>query len=202
MSVYNRKGGSGKSGTLREQFNYYKRQLSNRLIQEQAFKEARGVGTIEGRIYTMFKNVNYEKVFKQGITRKVDSKTVRFVGNEAVQIQIQSFRKRASKSFQADMFITNYIDAMIRNGFDDKNVAKVERLLKSCSIDKLTLIIDKGILPSIEFIYADKLTEDEFVKKVENAVTNGVTSEELREVKEKQKALVRVIKEKSKIMGW
>ena len=202
MSVYNRKGGSGKSGTLREQFNYYKRQLSNRLIQEQAFKEARGVGTIEGRIYTMFKNVDYEKVFKQGITRKVDSKTVRFVGNEAVQIQIQSFRERASKSFQADMFITNYIDAMIRNGFDDKNVAKVERLLQSCSIDKLTLIIDKGILPSIEFIYADKLTEDEFVKKVENAVTNGVTSEELREVKEKQKALVRVIKEKSKIMGW
>lgn len=202
MSVYNRKGGSGKSGTLREQFNYYKRQLSNRLIQEQAFKEARGVGTIEGRIYTMFKNVDYEKVFKQGITRKVDSKTVRFVGNEAVQIQIQSFRERASKSFQADMFITNYIDAMIRNGFDDKNVAKVERLLQSCSIDKLSLIIDKGILPSIEFIYSDKLTEDEFVKKVENAVTNGVTSEELREVKEKQKALVRVIKEKSKIMGW
>lgn len=202
MSVYNRKGGSGKSGTLREQFNYYKRQLSNRLIQEQAFKEARGVGTIEGRIYTMFKNVNYEQVFRQGITRKVKNKTVRFVGNEAVQIQIQSFRERASKSFQADMFITNYLDAMIRNGFDDENVEKVERLLQSCSVDKLSLIVDKGILPSIEFIYADKLTEEEFVEKVEKAVTNGVTREELQEVKEKQRALVRVVKEKSKIMGW
>lgn len=202
MSVYNRKGGSGKSGSLREQFNYYKRQLSNRLIQEQAFKEARGIGTIESRIHTLFKNVNYEQVFKQGITRKVGSKTVRFVRNEAVQIQIQSMRERASKSFQTDNFITNYIYAMIQVGFDDENVNKVERMLQSCSIDKLSLLIDKGVLPSIQFIYADKLTEEEFVEEVRNAVNNGVTREELREVKEKQKALVRVIKEKSKIMGW
>lgn len=202
MSVYNRKGGSGKSGTLREQFNYYKRQLSNRLIQEQAFKEARGIGTIESRIYTMFKHVNYEQVFKQGITRKVGSKTVRFVGSEAVEIQIQSMRQRASKSFQTENFITNYISAMIRVGFDNGSINKVERMLKSCSTDKLTLLIDKGVLPPIEFIYADKMTEEEFVEAVEDAVTNGVTRDELREVKEKQKALVRVIKEKSKIMGW
>lgn len=202
MSVYNRKGGSGKSGTLREQFNYYKRQLSNRLIQEQAFKEARGIGTIESRIHTMFKHVNYEQVFKQGITRKVGSKTVRFVGSEAVEIQIQSMRQRASKSFQTENFITNYISAMIRVGFDNGSINKVERMLKSCSTDKLTLLIDKGVLPPIEFIYADKMTEEEFVEAVEDAVTNGVTRDELREVKEKQKALVRVIKEKSKIMGW
>ena len=202
MSVYNRKGGSGKSGTLREQFNYYKKQLNNRLIQEQAFKEARGIGTIESRIHTMFKHVNYEQVFKQGITRKVGSKTVRFVGSEAVQIQIQSMRERASKSFQTENFITNYISAMIRVGFDNGNINKVERMLKSCSTDKLTLLIDKGVLPPIEFIYADNMTEEEFVEAVEDAVTNGVTRDELREVKEKQKALVRVIKEKSKIMGW
>ena len=86
MSVYNRKGGSGKSGSLREQFNYYKRQLQNRLIKEQAFKEARGIGTIEARVYTMFKNLNYDQVYKQGITRKVGKKTIRFVGEEAVKI--------------------------------------------------------------------------------------------------------------------
>ena len=202
MSVYNRKGGSGKSGSLREQFNYYKRQLRNRLIQEQAFKEARGIGTIEARIYTMFKNVNYEQVFKQGITRKKGSKTIRFVGEEAVQIQIQSMRQRASKSFQTESYITNYISGMISKGFDDRNVEKADRLLHSCSSDKLTLLIDKGILPSIEFIYAGKVTEEEFMEELEDAIFKGVTKQELKDVKEKQKQLVRVIKEKSKILGW
>lgn len=202
MSVYNRKGGSGKAGTLRQQFNYYKRQLENRLISEQAFKEARGVGTIEARINTLFKNLNYDTVFRQGITRKVGSRTVRFVGSHAVEIQIQSLRQRASKGYQTEQFITNYIISMENVGFSEENILKVERLLESCSIDKLTLLIDKGILPSIQFVYSGKLSEDELVEEVKNAVRNGVTKEELQDVRHKQKELVRVIKAKSDILGW
>lgn len=202
MSVYNRKGGSGKTGSLRQQFNYYKRQLRNRLIEEQAFKEARGVGTIEERVHTMFKNVEFEQVFKQGITRKVGSKTVRFVGSEAVKIQISSFRQRASKTYQADLFISNYIDTMIYAGFDEENIDKVEKLLNSCSIDRLTYLIDKGILPSIEFLYADVKSEDKIVEDIEKAIRTGVSKEELDKLRAKKKALVKVIKEKTKIMEW
>lgn len=202
MSVYNRKGGSGKTGSLRQQFNYYKRQLRNRLIEEQAFKEARGVGTIEERVHTMFKNIEFDQVFKQGITRKVGSRTVRFVGSEAIKIQITSFRQRASKSYQADLFISNYIDTMIYAGFDEENIDKVEKLLDSCSIDRLTYLIDKGILPSIEFLYADIKSEDKIVEDIEKAIRTGVSKEELDKLRAKKKALVKVIKEKTKIMEW
>lgn len=202
MSVYNRKGGSGKSGSLREQFNYYKRQLQNRLIKEQAFKEARGIGTIEARVYTMFKNLNYDQVYKQGITRKVGKKTIRFVGEEAVRIQISSIRKRASKSYQTDAFIENYLSSMENVGFDDDAILQTQQLLQSISIDKLTLIVDKGILPSIQYLYAEVVSQEEVLQQIEDAVKKGVTKEELREVKQKTKDLVKVIKQKSKILGW
>lgn len=202
MSVYNRKGGSGKSGSLREQFNYYKRQLQNRLIKEQAFKEARGIGTIEARVYTMFKNLNYDQVYKQGITRKVGKKTIRFVGEEAVRIQISSIRKRASKSYQTDAFIENYLSSMENVGFDDDAILQTQQLLQSISIDKLTLIFDKGILPSIQYLYAEVVSQEEVLQQIEDAVKKGVTKEELREVKQKTKDLVKVIKQKSKILGW
>ena len=202
MSVYNRKGGSGKTGTLRQQFNYYKRQLQNRLIKEQAFKEARGVGTLESRIHTMFKNLNYADVYKQGITRKVGHKTIRYVGEEAVKIQIQSLKRRASKSYQTDIFISNYISAMQDVGFDNADIEEVQRMLSKISIDKLTLLIDKGILPSIQYVYAEVEGYEEVMDQIKDAIEKGVTKEELQETKEKAKNLVKVIKARNKILGW
>lgn len=202
MSVYNRKGGSGKSGSLREQFNYYKRQLENRLIREQAFKEARGIGTIESKVHTLFKNLDYNKVFNIGLTRKVGNKTIRFVGNEAVQIQISSMRKRASKSYQTDLFIDNYLQSLAEVGFDFDEIDEVLNLLNSISIDKLTLLIDKNILPSIQFVYSEIQSKEEIMQKIRDAVKNGVTKEELADVKAKTKQLVKVIKARQKILGW
>lgn len=202
MSVYNRKGGAGKSGSLREQFNYYKRQLQNRLIEEQAMKEARGVGTLEGRVKTMFKHLNYEEVYKQGVTRKVGHKTVRFVGEQAVKIQIQSLAQRASKSYQVEQFINNYLSSAISAGISDEGIDQIDRLLHSISADKLTYLIDKGILPSIQFLYATDMSEDELIEDIKNAVKSGVTKEELKELNAKKKQLVKVIKEKSQILGW
>lgn len=202
MSVYNRKGGSGKSGSLREQFNYYKRQLESRLIREQAFKEARGIGTIESKVHTLFKNLDYNKVFNIGLTRKVGNKTIRFVGNEAVQIQISSMRKRASKSYQTDLFIDNYLQSLAEVGFDFDEIDEVLNLLNSISIDKLTLLIDKNILPSIQFVYSEIQSKEEIMQKIRDAVKNGVTKEELADVKAKTKQLVKVIKARQKILGW
>ena len=202
MSVYNRKGGSGKSGSLREQFNYYKRQLDRRLIEEQAFKEARGAGTIEGRIQTLFneENLNYYKVFNEGITRKKGAKTVRYVGEEAVKIQIGSLKKRASKSYQAERFIENVENAMSIKGFTLTQINRADRLLRSASVDKLTLLIQKGLVKTPPYIYALDTYED-YLDELENALKYGVTSEELKEFRTKKKALVEVIKRRNKILS-
>lgn len=203
MSVYNRKGGSGKSGSLKEQFNYYKKQLEKRLVYEQAFKEARGGGTIEARIKTMFKDLNYEKTMSEGITRKVKGKTIRYTGSQAVIVRIQSMRMRASKSYQTDLFMRNYLNTMKEVGFSYKNIDKVSKTMRSISIDKLTYLVDKGILPSIQFIYAEQgEDEDELTEEIINALENGVSNETVKAQREKAKASAKVLQKLYEIIGW
>lgn len=199
---YKRKGGSGKTGTLRQQFNYYKRQLKNRLIQEQAFKEARGAGTIEARIQTMFKNRTFDEVFNEGITRKRRYKTIRLTGYEAVATEILSMQRRASKTFQAEQFKDNYLEAMLRADFSLEAIDEVEEALNNTSSDKLTTLIDSGVLPSIEYVYANTMNEDEAVNRIVNALEKGISSSEVRAIRQRAKELTPLIKAKNKIMGW
>lgn len=202
MSLYNRKGGSGKAGSLREQFNYYKRQVQNRLIQEQAFKLARGVGTIEGRILTLFKNIDFMQVYEHGITRKVGSHTVRYVGDEAIKVQIQSFRRRASKSYQAEIFIDNFCKAMSSKDYPWYYIEEARELLRSISIDKLAYFIDSGFIKRPPYIYAGLQTPDEFIEDLRKVIQTGITKEEIDELKRRKKQLVKVVKEQYKIMNW
>lgn len=206
---YIRKGGAGRTGSLREQFNYYKRQLQRRLLEEQAFKEARGHGTIEGRILSLFKteNLNYEKVYKEGITRKFGNVTVRITGERAVATQIQSMRARSSKYMQANLFIRNYVGTLRSQDFDPQKLAKVQQLLEQTPVDKLSILIDKGVLPSIQFIYANgeytaESDEDEFLEELEDALTSGVAPGEVKEIRRRTKAIKEANKIKYKEFGW
>lgn len=201
MKIYSRKGGSGKTGTLRQQFNYYKRQLRNRLIYEKSFKEARGLGTIEEDINTLFQRFDYKDIYEKGLTRKIGSQTVRFFGEEAIRIQISSFRKRASKTFQVQAFIKNYINSMKKNNFTEDDIQEVEKLLNSISSDRLTLIIDKDILPSIQYLYAQAISTGEIMEDIRDAIKKGVSKEELNIVKERTKELIKINKMKDKIFG-
>ena len=202
MSVYNRKGGSGKAGSLREQFNYYKRQVQNRLVQEQAFKLARGVGTIEGRILTLFKNIDFMQVYEQGITRKVGSHTVRYVGDEAIKVQIESFRRRASKSYQAEIFIDNFCKAMASKDYSWEYIEEARELLSSISIDKLTYLVDTGLIKRPPYIYAGLQSPDEFIEELRQVIQKGINRQEFSEFKSRKKQLVKVVKEQSKILNW
>lgn len=206
---YLRKGGSGKTGTLREQFNYYKRQLQKRLLEEQSFKEALGHGTIEGRVMSLFKteNLNYEKVYNEGITRKFGNVTVRITGERAIATQIQSMRARASKYAQASLFIRNYVHTLRLQDFDPKKLDIVQGLLEQTPVDKLSILIDKGVLPSIQFIYANgeytaESDEDEFLEELKNALNFGVTADEVKEVRRLTKTLKASNKIKYKEFGW
>ena len=202
MSVYNRKGGSGKSGSLRQQFNYYKRQLRNRLIDEQAFIEARGGFSFSGKPSTLFKNLNYEQIMTEGITRKVGNRTIRFKGEEAVRIQIESLRKRASKSYQAQVFIDNYIKTLSIAGLELDQIHSIEKLLNNLSIDKLSILIDKGVLPSIQYVYAESDDPVKVYDDIIDAIDKGVSKSELKEVNARKKVLRPLIKSKFDIMGW
>ena len=202
MSVYNRRGGSGKSGSLRQQFNYYKRQLRNRLIDEQAFIEARGGFSFSGKPSTLFKNLNYEQIMTEGITRKVGNRTIRYKGEEAVRIQIESLRKRASKSYQAQVFIDNYIKTLSIAGLEVDQIHSIEKLLNKLSIDKLSILIDKGVLPSIQYVYAESDDPVKVYDDIIDAIDKGVSKSELEEVKARKKVLRPLIKSKFDIMGW
>ena len=202
MSVYNRKGGSGKSGSLRQQFNYYKRQLRNRLIDEQAFIEARGGFSFSGKPSTLFKTLNYEQIMTEGITRKVGNRTIRFKGEEAVRMQIESLRKRASKSYQAQVFIDNYIKTLSIAGLELDQIHSIEKLLNNLSIDKLSILIDKGVLPSIQYVYAESDDPVKVYDDIIDAIDKGVSKSELKEVNARKKVLRPLIKSKFDIMGW
>ena len=202
MSVYNRKGGSGKSGSLRQQFNYYKRQLRNKLIDEQAFIEARGGFSFSGKPSTLFKNLNYEQIMTEGITRKVGNRTIRYKGEEAVRIQIKSLMKRASKSYQAQLFIDNYIKTLSIAGLELDQIHSIEKLLNKLSIDKLSILIDKGVLPSIQYVYAESDDPVKVYDDIIDAIDKGVSKSELEEVKARKKVLKPLIKSKFDIMGW
>lgn len=200
--AYIRRGGSGRVGSLRQVFNYYRRQMRNRLINEQAFNEAIGRGAIESRVYTLFKHLDYDEIYQNGITRKVGGKTVRFTGEDAILIQINALRERASKSYTTSNFIKNYLYACEEIGVSDGGLDTINKLLNSISIDKLTYLIKKGLLPDIQYLYAERLDEEELIEQIKNVIKTGVSKPELKEIQNRAKALRKNIKEKYDILGY
>jgi len=204
MSVYNRKGGSGKSGSLRQQFNYYKRQLQNRLIKEEAFSRARTKGrTPEQRPYNLFKRMDYNDIMQRGISRKQGWETVTITGEEAIRIQIQSMKNRASKSYQSETYISNYLSAMVEVGFDYEYIDEAERLLKSVSTDKLTIMIQQNLIPQIYFLYTQDSDDEqeEFMEELRNVFKTSVpTTKEVREIKQRAKQYESILKQEYKDM--
>lgn len=197
-----RKGGSGFTGSPREAFNYYKKQLRRRYAEEQAGREALGKGTLEAFPQNIFKRLDYKSVFEEGITRKRNGVTVRITGEEAVQLQIESMRARASKSFQTDRFIQNYMKG-VRKVFEyeePEKIAEIENILRSVSIDKLTILLDKDAIAQIRYLYVTDESIEDIAANLRNAVKSGVTSQEVKQFRERRKALIPLVKERQRIL--
>lgn len=188
-----RSGGGGRKGTLRQQFNYYKRQLYNRLIEEESFERAMGGGA-DLTPSMLFKKLNYETIFQEGISRKVGNRTVKLEGETAIRVQIGSLRRRASKSEQAQQYIENYMQPLKKLGMPEEYRIKLYNKLKSISIDKLTYLIRKGILKQITFYYQDERTWEDIYNEIVDAIDNGVSKETLKDIREKKKQLKPFIK--------
>lgn len=199
-----RSGGSGRTGSLRQQFNYYKRQLYNRLIDEEAFERALGGGA-DLTPSMLFKKLNYDTILKEGVTRKVGNTTVRLEGESAIKVQIGSLRRRASKSEQAQLFIENFVNSLTSDKKDSRGriiglqmpeeyAYKIYKKLQSISIDKLTYLIRKGILKTPTFHYDSNYTWEELYEMIMNAIDNGVSKETLKDIQAKKKQLKPFIK--------
>lgn len=184
----------------RQQFNYYKKQLQRRLISEQAFTEARVGYAISPLPYTTFKNLDYEKVYNEGITRKVGNTTVRYTGEEAVKLQIESMRARASKQVMKRVYIRNYVKGIEKAGFTDDEVEFIEQQLSALSADKLTYLIQDGSLPSIYMTYDEDLDKKEFFEQFIAAI-KGLPSSVVRETRHKARLLEPLIKARIDITG-
>lgn len=157
-----RTGGKGYSGTLKQQFEYYKKQMVKRIVKEQAYKFARtgDLTSIKNNILFEMENLDYEKVMKKGITRKEGNVTRRYTGVDALRIQIESLRNRASKSVQRNLYVDNFINKMVEVGYSYEEIEETRNILNSLSTDYLTYVIDAGLLPSIEYVYNTSAMND------------------------------------------
>lgn len=199
-----RSGGSGRKGSLRQQFNYYKRQMFNRLIEEESFERAIGGGT-DLTPSLLFKRLNYDDIYEKGLTRKVGNTTIREYGESAIRIQIGSLRRRASKSEQAQLFIENFVNSLRSTKTDSRGnliglsmpeeyVYKIYKKLKSISIDRLTYLIRNGILKVPTYFYNNPKSWEELYQEIIDAIDNGVSKETLKDVQAKKKQLKPFIK--------
>ena len=170
-------------------------------MHEQAFKLARGVSD-ESVIKTMFKRLDYEDIMQNGITRKVGNTTIRIKGELAIKIQIESLRQRASKTFQTELYINNYIKALKNKYMPDYMVEKIESKMRSMASDKITYLLDKGILKQIAYIYgADEMLI--LYNEIMNGLRAGIDKEEWKQIQARKKFAYKqeVEKEKSKLFN-
>lgn len=179
-----------KNLNIRKEFEKAKKSYEARLVHEQAFREAIGAGSIETKVKTPFQITDYESVTTKGIRRKIDKKMQTFVGKQAVKIQTLSLKARGSGGMQRDLFVDNYIQAGIRSGYSPMSMLKVGGMLRDLDPDAITLMIYRGYLPSISYLYGDTTTsENDLIERIQAAIDIS-TGEELKRAKEKAKELV------------
>lgn len=164
---------SKKNKTLKQQFYTARRQLLNRLIYESA-REGQMLSHIP-----FFKHFDYETIAKQGITRNVRGRTVRYYGAVAIRKVINAYRNRALSIPQKSKFIFNYTNAMLKAGYPPAVVEDIERLMNKTSQETLGYLIRKGLLPQIEYIYGEEQF-GEMLDRIYNALENPPI-EEIRE---------------------
>ena len=194
-----------KRRSLKARFNSALREFKNKIVEEQAYKEARG-GGFEAMPKTLFENLNFNKIIEQGITRKVGNTTVRYTGEKAIQEQIKSLRARASGSRQKAIFVDNYLNSLRAIGMPNKQIEDIRKGFNRISQDYLTLLIDNNIVKQISYNYSGNETTDALHKQLTNVLSgkSAVSKEliqEYEEAKIKKQKLIPLVREREKILG-
>lgn len=189
---------------LKRQFNYYVKKLKKTLVTEQANREARGLDVIGTVKPSLIKNINYDRVYEVGISRKVGTKTVFYYGEQAVQIQIESMRRRTSARFQKASFIENYTATMRLNGFDEKIIKGVDKTLRGFTSTEISYLMDSGKIPAFNFLYLNTRFNEEQTKGILDFEYLDKNKTKLKEDSKKNsirgKKIERLVKEKREIL--
>lgn len=186
---------------LKRQFNYYVKRLNETMLNEITFIVARG-GAMTDRPSNLFKNLNFNKLIEEGLTRKIKGKTVRITGVEAVKIQIQSLKNRTSRSIQNRRFIDNYLTSLNKIGMDPLQVKAIENALKRTPIDKIKYLTSKNLLPDIYRNYASATDTDKLYNEItrvlnprkDNQKLMNQINNEYRNIKSKQEVIKEHVK--------
>lgn len=179
---------------LKRLFNQSLYTLKRRLIHESAVYEA-SQGISDLNLYNYYKKINYEEIKEKGIYRIYQKKKIHITGEEALITQIESFKERSSKAFLKKRFIENYVSSIIKNWGDVELAREVEKKLNRLSSDKLSYLINKGKLPSIQYYYATDEVQDkkDFLDMINKAI-DSLYSSEYTEFTKQVKEIEKIIK--------
>lgn len=157
-----------------------------------------------------FKVVRLDKLMREGITRRVDNKLVKYRGVEAVKKQIESLQMANNPERKKRLFINTYIEQLLVNGLPTNYdfygeirhpIDEMRTFLESCSPQQITFLLDTGYLPDIAFYYTwtDDDTET-FIKRLD--LLNGDRwkwEAEFDYVKQNEDAMVKILKKEKRL---
>ena len=181
--------------TLRQRYNYYLKKFKEQRIKSQALAIAQGQ-VYETKPPTLFKKLDYNELYTQGITRKVGNKTVRFTGEEAVNLQIESLKRETNRFDKKQQFIDAYIDRLEELGGDTDLIYSIKTKLENTSATKLSILIRQGYIEMPNYMYDIEDINDFIKEQINNLTKRGYTEKstqirkeiiELKSIKKKTK---------------
>ena len=150
-----------------------------------------------------FKNLTYNKLMQEGITRHLEGKVVRFQGKEAVQKQIKSLLEASDPERKKQRYIELYIENLDINGVPNEIQEKFRVYLESLEPRVITYALDMGYIESIQFYYI--ITEED-IEAIEKKLDYYISDEGQRRLKAQYelteaqtKEMVKVIKKERKL---
>ena len=181
--------------TLRQRYNYYFKKFKEQRIKSQALAIAQGQ-VYETKPPTLFKKLDYNELYTQGITRKVGNKTVRFTGEEAVNLQIESLKRETNRYDKKQQFIDAYIERLEELGGDTDLIYSIKTKLENTSATKLSILIRQGYIEMPNYMYEIEEIDDFVKDQINNLTKRGYTEKatqirqniiELKSIKKKTK---------------
>lgn len=191
---------------LRNQFYKVKDKYDKEELERMARRRLRNLPPADDQLRgAFFKNLTYEKLVKEGITRHIDNKVVKFTGFEAVKTQIKSLLEASDPERKKQAYIKIYIDNLIENGIPQELAKKMEDYLQSLSPKMITFALDMGAIESIQMYYV--ITEadiDAFAEKVElytSGERQAMLEAQYKSVDEQTQKMVKVIRKERELQS-
>ena len=190
---------------LRNQFYKVKDKYEKEELERMARRRLRNLPPADDQLRgAFFKNLTYEKIVKEGITRHINNKVVRFTGFEAVKTQIKSLIEASDPERKKQAYIKIYIDNLLQNGIPQDLAKKMEDYLQSLSPKTITFALDLGYIQSIQMYYV--MTEED-IKDFADKVDYWTSEERNRELEyhqtlidEQTQKMVRVIRKERELI--